>query len=42
LLSHFRSDHGDLLGKIRDTKALDDGTAASLKAVIGDFVKTFA
>jgi len=42
LLSHVRSDHGELLGKIRETKTLDDDTAASLKEVIGDFVKTFA
>ncbi|HET9428489.1 MAG TPA: F0F1 ATP synthase subunit alpha [Allosphingosinicella sp.] len=42
LLSHMRSDHADILGKIRDTKALDDDTAASLKSIIGDFVKTFA
>ena len=27
LLSHMRSDHADVLGKIRDTKALDDDTA---------------
>ena len=31
-----------MLGKIRDTKTLDDDTAAELKAIIGDFVKTFA
>ncbi len=42
LLSHMRSDHADVLGKIRDTKALDDDTANSLKSIIGDFVKTFA
>ena len=42
LLSHMRSDHADVLGKIRDTKTLDDETAAELKAIIGDFVKTFA
>jgi len=42
LLSHVRSDHGDLLATIRDTKALDDDTAGKLKTVIGDFVKTFA
>ena len=27
---------------IRDTKALDDDTAAKLKTIVGDFVKTFA
>ncbi|HEY5721137.1 MAG TPA: F0F1 ATP synthase subunit alpha, partial [Allosphingosinicella sp.] len=42
LLSHMRSDHQALLGKIRDTKALDDETTASLKSAIGDFAKTFA
>ena len=42
LLSHVRADHGDVLGKIRDTKALDDDTAASLKSILGDFVKSFA
>jgi F-type H+-transporting ATPase subunit alpha len=42
LLSHFRSDHADVLGKIRDTKALDDDTAAQLKSIIGEFTKTFA
>ncbi|SMF77240.1 F0F1 ATP synthase subunit alpha [Allosphingosinicella indica] len=41
LLSHVRSDHGDLLAKIRDTKALDDDTTAKLKDIIGGFVKTF-
>jgi len=42
LLSHMRSDHAGVLGKIRDTKALDDETVASLKTILGDFVKTFA
>ncbi|HEX8583353.1 MAG TPA: F0F1 ATP synthase subunit alpha, partial [Allosphingosinicella sp.] len=42
LLAHVRSDHADVLGKIRDTKALDDGTTASLKTIIGDFAKSFA
>jgi F-type H+-transporting ATPase subunit alpha len=42
LLSHFRSDHSDMLGKIRDTKTLDDDTAGRLKTIIGDFAKTFA
>jgi F-type H+-transporting ATPase subunit alpha len=42
LLSFMRSDHADILGKIRDTKALDDDTAAQLKTIIGDFAKTFA
>jgi len=42
LLSHLRSEHGDTLAAIRDSKALDDETAAKLKTIIGDFVKTFA
>jgi F-type H+/Na+-transporting ATPase subunit alpha len=42
LLSHMRADHGGVLGKIRDTKTLDDDTAAELKTIIGEFVKTFA
>jgi F-type H+-transporting ATPase subunit alpha len=42
LLAHMRADHGDVLGTIRDTKALDDDTSAKLKNIIGDFVKTFA
>jgi F-type H+/Na+-transporting ATPase subunit alpha len=42
LLSHFRSDHADVLGKIRDTKTLDDDTAGQLKTIIGDFAKNFA
>ena len=42
LLSHMRSDHAELLGAIRDSKALDDDTSAKLKSIIGDFVKTFA
>jgi F-type H+-transporting ATPase subunit alpha len=42
LLSHFRSDHADVLGKIRDTKALDDETTGQLKSIIGDFAKNFA
>jgi F-type H+-transporting ATPase subunit alpha len=42
LLSHMRADHADVLGTIRDTKALDDETAAKLKSILADFVKTFA
>jgi F-type H+-transporting ATPase subunit alpha len=42
LLSYVRSDHADVLTAIRDSKALDDATADKLKAVIGDFAKTFA
>jgi len=42
LLAHMRADHAGVLGKIRDTKTLDDDTAGQLKTIIGDFVKTFA
>ncbi len=42
LLSHMRSDHAELLGRIRDTKTLDDDTVGELKSILGDFVKTFA
>ena len=42
LLAHVRAEHAGVLAKIRDTKALDDDTAAQLKTLIGDFVKTFA
>jgi F-type H+/Na+-transporting ATPase subunit alpha len=42
LLSHMRSDHGDVLTTIRDTGALDDDTAGKLKSIVGDFAKTFA
>jgi F-type H+-transporting ATPase subunit alpha len=41
LLSHMRSDHGGVLGKIRDTKTLDDGTAGELKTIVGNFAKSF-
>jgi F-type H+-transporting ATPase subunit alpha len=42
LLSHFRSDHSDVLGKIRETKTLDDDTGGQLKTIIGEFARTFA
>jgi F-type H+-transporting ATPase subunit alpha len=42
LLSHVRSDHPEVLAKIRDTKALDDDTTGQLKSIIGDFAKAFA
>ena len=38
----MRADHEDVLATIRDTKTLDDDTAAKLKSILGDFVKTFA
>src|ERR1700744_1387891 len=42
LLSHMRAEHAELLGKIRETKQLDDDTAGQLKSIVGDFAKTFA
>ncbi|HEX8216725.1 MAG TPA: F0F1 ATP synthase subunit alpha [Allosphingosinicella sp.] len=42
LLSHVRTDHAGVLGRIRDTKTLDDDTSAELKTIVGDFAKSFA
>jgi F-type H+-transporting ATPase subunit alpha len=42
LLAHICDKHAKVLATIRDTKALDDDTAAKLKSLIGDFAKTFA
>ena len=42
LLSFMRSDHADVLKTIRDTKALDDDTAAKLKDALAAFGKQFA
>jgi F-type H+-transporting ATPase subunit alpha len=42
LLSYLRSEHGDILKTIRDTKALDDDTAKKLKDALTEFGKTFA
>jgi F-type H+/Na+-transporting ATPase subunit alpha len=42
LLSYLRSDHGDILKTIRDTKQLDDDTAAKLKDALTAFGKQFA
>jgi F-type H+-transporting ATPase subunit alpha len=42
LLSHFRTDHADVLAKIRETKQLDAETETQLKSIVGDFAKTFA
>jgi F-type H+-transporting ATPase subunit alpha len=42
MLSFLRSDKPKILGKIRDTKALDDDTAKELKDALGEFGKTFA
>ncbi len=42
MLSFLRSDHPKILKKIRDTKALDDDTAAKLKDALTEFGKQFA
>jgi F-type H+-transporting ATPase subunit alpha len=42
MLSYLRSEHADVLGKIRDTKALDDDTAKALKDALAAFGKQFA
>ncbi|QNN65549.1 F0F1 ATP synthase subunit alpha [Sphingomonas rhizophila] len=42
MLAYLRSDHADVLKAIRDTKALDDDTAAKLKDALGAFGKQFA
>jgi F-type H+/Na+-transporting ATPase subunit alpha len=42
MLSYLRSEKADVLAKIRETKALDDETAAKLKDALADFGKQFA
>ena len=42
MLSYLRSEKPEILAKIRDTKALDDDTAAALKDALTEFGKTFA
>ncbi len=42
MLAYLRSDHKAILKKIRDTKALDDETAAKLKDALAAFGKQFA
>jgi len=42
MLSYLRSEHGDVLKSIRDTKQLDDDTTGKLKAALTEFGKTFA
>jgi F-type H+-transporting ATPase subunit alpha len=42
MLSFLRSEHKDILKTIRDTKALDDDTAAKLKDALTAFGKQFA
>ena len=42
MLNYLRSEHGGILKAIRDTKQLDDDTAAKLKDALGAFGKQFA
>jgi len=42
LLSYLRSEHGDILKTIRETKQLDDDTAKKLRDALTEFGKTFA
>ena len=42
MLSFLRSEKPQILAKIRDTKQLDDDTAAALKDALGEFGKQFA
>ncbi|MDP9086227.1 MAG: F0F1 ATP synthase subunit alpha, partial [Pseudomonadota bacterium] len=42
MLNYLRSDHADVLAKIRDTKALDDETSGKLKDALATFGKQFA
>jgi F-type H+-transporting ATPase subunit alpha len=42
LLTLLRTKNADILNKIRDSRDLDDATAAKLKSVVDGFAKTFA
>ena len=42
LLTLMRTQHQDILDAIRDSKDLDDATAAKLKAAVDGYAKTFA
>jgi F-type H+-transporting ATPase subunit alpha len=42
MLSYLRSEKADILKAIRDSKQLDDDTAAKLKDALTEFGKTFA
>jgi len=42
MLSFMRNEKADVLKSIRDSKQLDDDTAAKLKEALTDFGKTFA
>ena len=42
LLTLMRTQHQGILDAIRDSKDLDDATAAKLKAAVDAYAKTFA
>jgi F-type H+-transporting ATPase subunit alpha len=42
LLAIMRGKHAGILEAIRDSRDLDDATAAKLKAAVEDYAKTFA
>ncbi|MFM9977942.1 MAG: F0F1 ATP synthase subunit alpha, partial [Sphingomonadaceae bacterium] len=42
MLADLRANHGDVLGKIRDTRDLGDEAKAGLKSALDSFAKTFA
>ncbi|MGN6849132.1 MAG: F0F1 ATP synthase subunit alpha, partial [Sphingomicrobium sp.] len=42
MLSYLRSEKPEILAKIRDTRTLDDDTAAALKEALTEFGKQFA
>ena len=42
LLRLMRNDHADILAAIRDSRDLDDATAAKLKSTVDTYAKTFA
>ena len=42
LLGVLRTQHGDILKTIRDSRDLDDATAGKLKGVVDSYAKTFA
>jgi F-type H+-transporting ATPase subunit alpha len=42
LLGTLRTQHADVLNAIRDSRDLDDGTAAKLKSAVESYAKTFA
>jgi F-type H+/Na+-transporting ATPase subunit alpha len=42
LLTQLRTKHADILDKIRESRDLDDATAAKLKATVDAYAKTFA